>query len=237
MGGVAVRGVRALVLGTLVAILGACSTPLWQPREPTDQQVGLGGLAHYRFSGRIAIQQPGGSDSARIQWQQDPDRQQVTLLSPLGSTVAQLDRDASGVDLRLSDQERFHARDSEELTARVLGYSLPLEGLLWWVVGRAAPDEPARWQFDDQGRAQLLEQAGWRIEYAQWRPVGQETLPGLLRLGHGTLLIKLKIDQWVLGIPPLDEAATLTGTATEASPPGSIPATPPGGQTVPATPP
>ncbi len=204
-----VWGVRALGSGALVLLLAGCA-PFWQSSEPQDRQVGAGGLTHYRFTGRIAIQQPDGSESGRIQWQNDLQHQQVTLLSPLGSTVAQLDRNPSGVDLRLSNQERFHAQDPEQLTAQVLGYSLPLEGLPWWVLGQAAPDEPARWQRDDRGQPRQLEQAGWRIEYLQWRPVGRETLPGLLRLTHETLTIKLKIDQWVLGAPLEDGAQPVT---------------------------
>lgn len=207
MGVKALWGLRVLSCGALLTLLTGCATPFWKSAEPLDEQVGSGGLAHYRFTGRIAIQQPEGSESGRIQWQNDLQQQQVILLSPLGSTVAQLDRDASGVELRLANQDRFHAQDAQQLTAQVLGYSLPLDGLPWWVLGQAAPDEPARWQLDDQGRARLLEQSGWRIEYGQWRRVGRETLPGLLRLSHGTLAIKLKIDQWILGAPVPDEAA------------------------------
>ncbi len=203
------RRVRALGSGALVLLLAGCA-PLWQSPEPQDRQVGAGGLAHYRFTGRIAIQQPDGSESGRIQWQNDLQQQQVTLLSPLGSTVAQLDRNPSGIDLRLANQERFHAQDPEQLTAQVLGYPLPLEGLPWWVLGQAAPDEPARWQRDDHGQARALEQSGWRIEYLQWRPVGPQTLPGLLRLTHETLTIKLKIDQWVLGASLEDGAQPVT---------------------------
>lgn len=211
---------RTLALLALILLAG-CATPPWQAAPPSDQQVGTGGLEHYRFTGRIAIRQPEGSESARIQWQNDLTHQHITLLSPLGSTVAQLDRDPWGVDLRLSDREQFHARNSERLTKQVLGYALPLEGLPWWVLGQAAPEQPAQWRLDVRGQAQQLEQADWRIEYSQWRRVGHETLPGMLVLTHGMLSIKLKIDQWILGeLPEADGASVTLPAAT----PGLAPA-------------
>ncbi|MDE2354799.1 MAG: outer membrane lipoprotein LolB, partial [Betaproteobacteria bacterium] len=160
---------------------------------------GNGALQGFRFSGRLAVQQPTGTDTGKIEWSSHGALVHVELLSPLGSTVAQLDQTPEQVHLLLSDQREYSAPDAEQLTESVLGYALPLEGLPWWVRGRAAPGGgSARWVAGQDGHPEQLVQAGWLVRYGAWRSVGGEVLPVALSLQRESLTIRLHIDQWTL---------------------------------------
>ena len=190
------KWVRICATGCLALLCGCAS--LSQTGSPTDQVVGQGALEGFRFSGRLAVHQPSGTDTGKIDWTSQGGQQHVELLTPLGSTVAVLDRDPQSIHLVLSDHSEFWATDSEKLTQAVLGYALPLEGLPWWVLGQAAPMGGAILTRDAAGNPDTLSQAGWQIHYANWRQVGEQMLPGSLSLQHEDLAIRLRVDHWVL---------------------------------------
>ncbi len=186
------------LLAGLLLLLAGCASLTPHP-SPVDQVVGRGTLQGFRFSGRLAVQQPAGSDSGKIEWSSHGEQAHVELLSPLGSTVAELDRTPQQVHLVLSDHSEYVAPNAEQLTQSVLGYALPLEGLPWWVRGRAAPDEGAvRFVSGPDGHPELLAQGGWIVHYGAWRDVGGESLPTVLSMERDSLTIRLHIDQWVL---------------------------------------
>ena len=190
--------IRACIAGGLIFLCGCASLPQGTPSQ--DQQIGQGALLGFRFSGRLAIHQPSGTDTGKIEWTTRGAEQHVALLTPLGSTVAELDRTPQSIHLTLSDHSEFWATDSEQLTQSVLGYALPLEGLPWWVLGQPAPEGEggATLTRDAAGNPDRLIQAGWQIRYGDWRPVGRQMLPGNMVLQHDDLAIRLRVDQWIV---------------------------------------
>lgn len=190
-------GSKGALAGLLLLLTGCAS---WVPGPPlSDQVTGQGKLQGFHFSGRLAVQQPSGTDSGKIEWNSRGDETHVELLSPLGSTVALLDKTPQQVRLVMSDHSEHVAPDAERLTQSVLGYALPLEGLPWWVLGRVAPGAgSARLVTGPDGRPEQLAQAGWLVRYGAWRRVGGEFLPVALSLQRESLTIRLHIDQWVL---------------------------------------
>jgi outer membrane lipoprotein LolB len=62
----------------------------------------------------------------------------LSVNSPLGTTVARLQRDPAGVSLQ-ADGKTWQATDVESLTQDVLGWTLPLGNLVWWIRGLPAP--------------------------------------------------------------------------------------------------
>jgi outer membrane lipoprotein LolB len=98
------------------------------------------------------------------------------------------------VSLTASDQKVYQARDVETLTAQVLGWRLPLEGLPDWVRGHAAAGAPAQTKLDDTQRLAELRQSGWLVEFLDYNDASG--LPARLRLSREDVEIRLVIDQW-----------------------------------------
>ncbi len=189
------RGFQFAVIG-LLFLLGGCASGVFIP-SPQDRVTGQGVVTGFRFSGRLAVQQPSGTDTGSIEWSSHGTVSHVELLSPLGSTLAVLDGTPQQLRLVLSDQTVYVASDAEQLTQTVLGYALPLEGLPWWLFGQPAPGAgSARLDPGADGHLARLEQAGWQIAYDNWRSVGNESVPGFLTLRRDALTIRLKISQW-----------------------------------------
>lgn len=187
---------RACAAGLFVLLCGCASLPRTSSNQ--DQSIGQGAVQGFRFSGRLAVRRPSGTETGKIDWVSRGADQHVELFTPLGSTVAQLDRTPQSVHLVLSDHREFWANDAERLTQSVLGYALPLEGLPWWVLGQVAPLDGATLTRDPQGNPDTLVQAGWRLHYEDWRRVGDQSLPGIISMQHEELAIRLRVDQWII---------------------------------------
>ncbi len=138
------------------------------------------------------------SSSGSLRWQHEPDRDNITLLSPLGQTVTQITRDANGVTLIDQAHKVHRAANAEILTQDMLGWRLPLSGLSYWVVGQPAPSLPYHADHDAQQHPTQLMQDGWRVNYSAWQTVDGQGLPRKMTLQRDDLEIRLVMDQWIL---------------------------------------
>jgi outer membrane lipoprotein LolB len=90
----------------------------------------------------------------------------LDLASPLGNTLARVEAGANGATLTAPQTDgklaTWHGASSDALAESVLGYALPVTGLPDWILGRAAPDRPARLA-PAAGPARRIEQDGWTI--------------------------------------------------------------------------
>jgi outer membrane lipoprotein LolB len=122
----------------------------------------------------------------------------------LGQRVAELEGGPAGVTLRIPDQPPTRAPDSESLLASAFGWSAPLEGLRYWVMGLSQPfaPEPEGVSLDARGRLLGLEQAGWRLDIAQYTSADGLELPKRLTLSHARARVRLIIDEWTIEHAP-----------------------------------
>ncbi|WP_342130727.1 lipoprotein insertase outer membrane protein LolB [Hydrogenophaga sp. OTU3427] len=130
---------RALVL--VVSLAGCASSPPSMPAE------------HF-WSGRLALRvdsTPAQSLSAGFELRGDARSGELTLLSPLGSTLAEARWSAAGAELRHGNAtERYASMD--ELTQALTGAALPLPALFGWLRGQALVADG--WQADLSGHAE-----------------------------------------------------------------------------------
>jgi outer membrane lipoprotein LolB len=179
---------KRLPLLLLLAMLSACASheavfraQLPQAAQQQDQP--------FNVSGRLSVQVDGKGQVANFEWTHSPARDELSVNTPIGSTVARLTRDADGVTLE-ADGKHWQAPDVETLTESRLGWRLPLGNLVWWLRGRAAPGVPLTLSEDGS----LLQQ-GWRIRFT-----ADSTNPGpypkRVDLERDNLSIRLVTYRW-----------------------------------------
>lgn len=153
----------------------------------------------YRLVGRISVSNTHQKFSAAISWRHHANEDQIHLFAPFGQTIAQIDRDATGVRLITAEPARYQADNVEQLTQQVFGWVLPISGLQFWVRGLHFPQTIAELDVDRNERIVAIRQDGWKIFYSAFfsTPVGVLELPKLLELDRDNLKIKLVIDRWL----------------------------------------
>ena len=132
----------------LAAFLAACAQVEIKPPE---------GPLEFSLAGRIAARSGNESFTGNIAWRHAPDGDEL---------------------LRTSEPREYRAADSEELTERVLGFRLPIEGLAQTVQGKPSP---------------ALEGRGWKVEYQEY---DAQRRPTRLRLTNAGAEVRLAIHQW-----------------------------------------
>jgi outer membrane lipoprotein LolB len=181
---------RSCAALAVCAALAACTTlsPTYEPvqRAPAFDLVG-----------RVAVNYDGRAFSSGVRWQHQADRDEISLLTPVGQTLAHIVADSSGATLTGADRQQIQADDVESLTRRGLGWELPLTRLAWWVRAEIVPGgvigEVTR---DPEGRLVGLVQDGWRVVIVH-RPSDEgSAFPQRLELAREGYQIRLVIDNW-----------------------------------------
>ncbi len=195
-----------VVLFALLAV--ACSTPpkpsstgfdpekAWQARRP-----GLAALTRWTAIGRVLIKAEDQRWKATLHWVQRDKAYRIRLIAPLGQGTVQLSGDAAGVVMRTSDRRMFAARDPETLMFDTLGWSVPVEGLSYWMRGLDDPGAPSAAHLDEFGRLDNLSQAGWQIDYQHYSDARPLELPSKLALANDRLDVRIVINRWELDAP------------------------------------
>jgi outer membrane lipoprotein LolB len=79
----------------------------------------------------------------------------------------------------------------------VVGWSLPIGGLEFWIRGIPQPGADYRPRLDAGGRARSIRQDSWEISYLDYfdaQPAPQ--LPRRIKLSRDELTLKLVIERW-----------------------------------------
>jgi outer membrane lipoprotein LolB len=185
---------RILLLGLVLSVTGCASTP------PAVQVQKLNPTAARAFvlDGRIAMHYQSNAASANVHWVHSQIQDEVTLSSPLGSTLAVLTRNEQGVRVVDSEKAVYAGQDVTELTERLLGVRIPLDYLAYWVLGQAVPYTHFETKIDAASTLTSLQQAGWTISYQRWQQADGYSLPNKLNIvGEGGEL-RMVITRWYL---------------------------------------
>ena len=180
---------RLLVATFIVATLSACTSA---PTRAPDEASALPD-AKFDIAGRLSARQGTEGAAASFRWSHRPERDSLTFASPLGSTLAQLEGSADGVQLTTPEGRVIEAADWEALTVRTLGAPVPVRGLASWVRGAAHPGSPHTVERDALGRPSVLRQDGWEIVYAY---ADDSSRPFRLQLAYVDTELRLVIDRW-----------------------------------------
>ncbi len=196
---------RLFALGVLAGMLAGCAVPpvaerggeearkrLW-----TSRLTRLRALGRWHMEGRVAVRQGEQGWQASLTWDQDQDVTQIEVFDPLGRRVARLLAGPAGVRLLARGESPRRAQTPEALMRAVLGWSLPVAGLRWWLLGIPDPAQPVQGlELDEHGRATALVQAGWVLRYKQYERWDGRDLPVRAELAQGGVRVRVLVTQW-----------------------------------------
>jgi outer membrane lipoprotein LolB len=127
-------------------------------------------------------------------WTQSGDAVELSLLDPLGQTVALIRSDANRSTIAFRDGRKVEGATPESLTQQTLGWTVPLRGLRYWLAGRADPGStPA---VLEDGR---IRQDRWTIRFLREDGAPADALPKRVDLVYpgppAEIELRLVVDQ------------------------------------------
>jgi outer membrane lipoprotein LolB len=163
---------RAAVLALPILLAACAGVPPTAPALPESgvtrayqQSVDINGRmsVRYRLNGRDEALH--GS----FEWRQRPDNTQLTLLSPLGQTLAQIMVTPAGATLTQAGQPPLSAADADALANQALGWPLPVAGLRDWLQGMVTVPGGKRMALAPRDASDdILSADGWRLRFPAW---------------------------------------------------------------------
>lgn len=176
-----------------VLALTACASapPAEIPPRPVRESILSFGL-----TGRAIIRQGARADTMRMTWEHSPTEDAMGFSSSLGMVVAELQRTPAGARWITADGERYEARSADQLLARITNEPVPIDSLSRWVVGRVGAG--ATVSRDEKGRLLEALDQGWIIRFLAYETELPNALPSSIEVEHGTLRIRLAIEEWAV---------------------------------------
>jgi outer membrane lipoprotein LolB len=134
---------------------------------------------------------------ANLEWVQQGSTYELGLSGPLNQGRLEIAGGPRGVTARGSDGSIVSADDAETLLTEQMGWSLPVRGMRYWVLGVPDPSQPVvSMALDELGRLATLEQAGWVIRYPSYLEGEGLDLPHKIRLDSTRVNVRMVIDEW-----------------------------------------
>lgn len=179
----------------ICTLLAACSPQAVKPDLPTRPH--RDSIQRFSLEARIAIKQPGSSNTIRMNWEHAPDTDLIGFAGPLGNQLAELQRDRQGARWISANGERQEAPNADLLLARLTDTPLPLDSLALWALGRVS-DQAENKQLDPDNRLLLATDRGWTLRISRYESDAPNALPATLEIENGTLRVRLAIEAWQL---------------------------------------
>lgn len=195
---------RILLLVLLAGMVGGCAVAPPAPDRGSwaERQRALGAMKSWSLTGRVAVRLNGDGWNAHLRWEQSGDDYRIRVFDPFGRTLALIDGDDESATLRTAEGESLEAPDPETLMDEQFGWHLPLSGMRYWLRGiPTAGSAPEFLRLDDQGRPELLQQAGWSITYHDFASAHPMALPTRIGMEHQFISVRVAVADWVRSAP------------------------------------
>jgi outer membrane lipoprotein LolB len=191
----------ALVLpGLLLAGCAARPTLTLPPLESWEQRREVLAAAEaWRAGGRINVVAGDRAESGSLDWRQDGQAVTLSIRGPLGAGGIRLEGGPDGLILTAADGATVALTRPEQELRDIYGWSVPVGSLSWWLRGLPDPDRPALTEPAPEGWLTGLEQAGWRIEYPDYRSAAGVMLPYRIRARSADIRLTIVLKEWNFG--------------------------------------
>ena len=190
----------------VVVLLSACAS-LPQPSAVDDAQRAyerhvetLSARQVWTLTARVAVRHEEERWHANLRWQQNQDAFDIQLYGPLGRQIAHLQGDTGAVVLRMPDGQRLEASEPSALMQQAVGWSMPVAGMRYWLMGLSAPQAPIQAKaLNEAGLLQELAQQDWTIQYDRYQDASGQIMPQRLQMQWQDTQLRVVADSWEWG--------------------------------------
>lgn len=186
-----------------VVALAGCASLKPQGPSTSNAATEMTAQTSRSYQGRFAVQyndQNGQQRNAygNFSWQETGDTVTLQLRNPLGQTMAIVTSSPASATLELPNRPPLTADNVSTLMQNALGFTLPVEGLRYWLQPSPAPTSRAKTEKDPEQPTRLKQimQDGWTIDYVAYADAPATGVKRVnLSRAEPPLDIKLVLDQ------------------------------------------
>jgi outer membrane lipoprotein LolB len=168
------------------ALLAGCAAAPIPPAVPYD----------YSVKGKIGIRNNNEGHSASFKWQQFGSRYAIEVWGPLGQGRTKLEGDARFMVITRGGAVQARGHPTDVMVAN-LGWSLPVEVLSAWLLGKAHESEVySVMAVDPAGRISELSQLGWTVAFDRFEGALADAMPRRIKARKGAEAITVVVSEF-----------------------------------------
>jgi len=201
---------RAACAAAAVALLGACTTlPTGtgtDGRNLEQRREAFEAVGAWSMRGRLTVDAGDRGFQGSFNWRQRDDTLELIVRGPLRNGVLQVEGQPESLTVTARGETRT-LTDPETELSELIGWWLPVASLPHWLLGLPDREYRAVTVPGTAGTLASLEQRLWRVDYPEYGLVpldgadSEVVVPRRVDLTHGTLTLKLTIDEWQPAAP------------------------------------
>ena len=197
-----------LLLPLLALLLSSCAIKtepeltspqkmqLWQQRQ---QQ--MSSFSNWGIRGRVALFVNNDVYNLGLNWTLSDHHSSLKLEAALGQGMVQLEKNGTEVSLMTSEGASYYGQNAEQVLQQSTGWSIPVDGLEYWIKGINHPLSGHTQTLDNAGLASSLTQDHWKINYLDYTRAELEQydyplLPHKIYMKRDNIALKIVVDQW-----------------------------------------
>jgi outer membrane lipoprotein LolB len=179
-------------------IVPACTAlkPGPEPVQDVSARQQLAQLETWRINGRVGVRSADESWQAGLVWNHDRDVDHLYLSGPFGQGALNIKLSAGHIRVAAADGTVEESEHPVQMLESILGVTVPVQALRYWLLGLSDPNAAADSEFDAMGRMVQLKQLGWVTRYEDYRMFRQWAVPRKLSVVNESTTVKLVIDEW-----------------------------------------
>jgi outer membrane lipoprotein LolB len=166
-------------------------------QDRTDK---LTAIAEWGLAGKISLDDGDQGGSGKLKWDVESGQSELGFHGAMGRGAWHLKMGPEGAHLKLADGTEQTAADVNDLIRKHVGWPVPLDALLWWARGLAAPGIIENQQFGPEGLLVSLRQFGWNVDFNRYDSVEDIELPVRLKATRKNYRVKLAISRWRMDV-------------------------------------
>ncbi len=182
-----------LSLFSLLLLAGCGRQSLTKPGQAADL-IDLSTAPGYSFQGKMSFSDGNNGGSGQVLWQEADGQVSARLKAPLGGKSWQISESDNGSKLQTAEGVVIYGESSQMLISEQLGWQVPWNQLVDWVIGRVSDHKQGDLMWADDGY--VIVEGGWQIKYSKLKNYSEGVLPHKMIARKGGYSIKLVIRKW-----------------------------------------
>lgn len=182
---------KVLLIFFTSLLLSACVTP-----PPITDIISKTTLDHWTASGKLGIKSRAQAKAVNFKWENRGDTFHIKLHGAMGFGSSSLSNQNGIVELKTKDGIR-RSESAESLLQNILGWTVPVDGLRYWIKGAPSPVSHIEFQqMNPSGDLEHLHQQGWKIHFQKYQQIDGLMLPRKIVAKRDQLKLTIAIKNW-----------------------------------------
>ena len=159
----------------------------------------LGSLNHWVVEGKIGYRDSGGGGSAWVSWSQSKEEFEIKLSGPFGINTKIIKGSFNHAELQPEDYHISVSQNYDIYQKKSIILGTQIEHLQFWIRGMASPSlTNIEKRYNGDGTLASLKQAGWRLDFSDYKSIGKLKLPNKIKGKEGVYEFNLSIKKWLI---------------------------------------